>query len=359
MKLGKPNSILNKYTSSLSSFRELIFLIVLLTLSLELIAGVISDKLSSSIKLIIGFSVLGIAFYYFLKKIGLIRRKLSANFQGVLFLDTKSRLPVSVENYEFSEKISTYFASAFSEDKRIKREWYNSKIGAPLDDIFNISEANKIIRESVEFYILELLDCELDHLTISSIGSNKISKFDRENLKVISESNRFYDLFTKPLAERKRLIKGENFTEEEIESTYSLSTEKGYFTKQEFYFPSKSKIKREEDNELNINTPKAIIKLKPILWTSNAVLPSDFEEYYLNCDSKDIQTWQVNIYIEIKFKFLSIFSQNWWYYEWIDSFIDTINKEFEFETFVNNLNWISIHPVLKKIKKFKKKRRKK
>lgn len=72
----------------------------------------------------------------------------------------------------------------------------------------------------------------------------------------------------------------------------------------------------------------------------SAVLPDRFEEFYLGVSFDDIDSYIVNLRIDVKFAWWALFTPaGWEYYRWLDSFVEEMGKTFSFERFITDVGW--------------------
>lgn len=88
----------------------------------------------------------------------------------------------------------------------------------------------------------------------------------------------------------------------------------------------------------------------------NDVLPAEFKEHYLSIhgfeDSLANVVYQVEFNFYIKFKITSLFSSfGWKDYNWIDSFLNLIDKSVTKESFFSKINWNTVATLIKCLNK--------
>lgn len=340
---------------SRAKFAELIIVAIFLGFGISLT--------SSSITLITGFkpsqgiyiggAICIISVIYISLKV-FARRKEVYSFKGFFILDEKPNKIVKIEGHKLSESLRGYFESAFLENKDLEHIWDNDSL--KLQDGLKTPEPRSmdIIREALEYFLLDTLSTHLIGYFKYPLQENKnISVLKREDIPSILLSNRFLELFSKPMKDRAAFEGIEEETEEE--DWYILDVDSGSYRKFSLVLPYKSKVSRTNKGEIEIETHKFNITMKVNFDGCNTVLPDGFKEYYLSINGFEGYianvVYQVEFNFSIKFKFMSLFSSfGWKDYNWIDSFLDLISKSVTKESFFNRINWDTIATLIKCLK---------
>ena len=134
---------------------------------------------------------------------------------------------VNIEGYGLSE-ISGYFDRAFLENKDLELIWNNDPL--KLQDELKTPEPRSmdIIREALEYFLLNKLSIHLNSYFKYPMERNKnISVIQREHIPSVLLSNRFLELFSKPMKDRAAFIDIEQENEEQ--EWYILDVEGGTF----------------------------------------------------------------------------------------------------------------------------------
>ncbi len=333
------------------------FILVAIILSVGISIG------SSSIAMLKGFEpVFGLYFggvicilslLYISKKI-FFKRKEYYSYKGFFILDEIENRIVNIPEYDLSENIFSYFNNALLENKDMEYLWNNKKLN--LQENLKEPEPHSmdIIREAFEYYLLDKLSTHLtDYFSYPLQKEKNITVFQREDIPEILMKNRFLDLFSKPMKERaifqEIIEKVEGETEEDW---YILDVDGGSYRKFNLVLPSKSKVFRTNENEIEIITHKFDIKMKINFDGCNTVLPTGFYEHYLSIYGFENYlanvAYSVEFIFQINFKIGSFFSTfGWEDYNWIDSFLNSFDKSVTEESFFDKINWSTTSTLLK------------
>jgi hypothetical protein len=89
---------------------------------------------------------------------------------------------------------------------------------------------------------------------------------------------------------------------------------------------------------------------------TNTTLPDGFLEHYLGIHGFEEYisnvVYDVKIHISVNFKLPSLFSRlGWEDYNWIDSFLSTLDKSFSKDQYFKDINWDTAHTIIKSLKR--------
>jgi len=244
------------------------------------------------------------------------------------------------------------------ENKDLEHIWNNDSL--KLQDELKTPEprAMDIIREALEYFLLDKLSTHLtSYFRYPSEKNKNISVLEREDIPIILLSNRFLELFSKSIKDRAAFdgVKDEIKDEEEW---YILDADGGSYRKFLLTLPYKSKVNRTDEGEIEIKTHKFNISMKVNFDGCNDVLPDGFGEHYLSIhgfeDYLANVVYQVEFKFYIKFRIISLFSSlGWKDYNWIDSFLDLMDKCVTKESFFYNIKWATAATLIKCLSKNK------
>ena len=176
----------------------------------------------------------------------------------------------------------------------------------------------------------------------------QLIEFDRNDIPDILLSNRFLELFSKPMEQRASFKKKAKDDKSPGKIVMSMGEKGELFNEFEFTLPKGSKVTK-DDNRLFIDTKRFTIISEILYAGAGEVLPRGFEKYYLGYKSfDDFSTNLIEIKITVKFKNKSLISiKGWDYYEWIELFLEEIKNKFDTDTFFQSINWKQIYTQIK------------
>lgn len=183
-----------------------------------------------------------------------------------------------------------------------------------------------------------------DYFNTRGLDENQLIEFSRKDIPDILLSNRFLELFSKPMEQRSSFIKDPKNDNSPDKVVMSYGDGGTLFKEFDFVLPEGSKVSK-SNGEIIINTKRFRISLKVSYDEFGTVLPRGFEFYYCGFKSyEDFDTTAINLSISVQFKVRSIFLRGGWdYYEWIELFLEKIERNFSEEYFFNSINWKQIY----------------
>lgn len=345
----KIRSIVQDISNSYEYMLKLIVTTVILAFGINLISSqfVATVNFSPVTTIILGLILCSAALIYLFYKLlyGSFKKH---EFHAFILYDSKENKLVKVPRYDFSEDIQLYFESAFNENLALENQWKKNS----LHDFYcfngNTEEDNKSVKlivEAAQYYLLKRLSIHLtDYFAHKDLEEHNLKKYGRVDIPEVLLSNKFLDLFSRPMTERSAFI-DENDEENESEfegEVISVYSNGAYYDKFELVLPLKSKLKKPNDTKIEIETQRLKISMETQFDGCNASFPRGFEKYYLGIDDKDFRfkAFEIKIDINVDMKLRSIFSRlGWEYYYWIDSFLNDIDQQVSPEVFFTRINW--------------------
>lgn len=288
--------------------------------------------------------------------------------KGFIVYDAKENRLIDVDNYGLSNELVCNLNSAFEEDESLKTIWENT----PLRYVFGPFElegyttsAKEIIEESFEYFIFHRLSSTLHHFFNSKEFDEKDLKiYEREDIPDALLNNRFLNLFSKPIDQREAFVDKDKedgvFFESEGGETLYMSYGKGgvLYHKLHLVLPAGTNVKRHDPNGIVLESNQIVLNFDIHFEGFNTILPKYFQKYYLDLDlewvSEDEQTdvlrfqvFDIGLKIDVKFKIRSLFSNTVWKQnEWLDSYLNSLNKEISMDYFFESINWEQISTLL-------------
>jgi hypothetical protein len=358
MKFIKP------YLESRTKLLEIFIIAVITTFGLNLITTSIFEILNfkdrESYLLWIGIVLVLFGVIYLLDRL-FVKPKIDSSIEGFLLFDKKTKLPVDCEGYEYLEELHKNFIASFSESKAMKHIW--------KDKSFGHEEKNALIIEASEYFLIHELSMHLtDYFKTRNLYKSQLIKLSRNNIPDILLSNRFLELFSKPLEQRASFVKDTKNGRRKGRATLRMredgiilsefdvkgiknDSKKGrviwrmgkgstIFNEFDLVLPKDSEVTRKDDS-IQIDTKRFKMTFKFNYDGFGYVLPDWFEELYCGFRKYDDSwTTEIRLDISIEFKYLTLFSKGGWdYYEWIELFLEKMNENFSGDYFLKKINW--------------------
>ena len=319
---------------------EIFLIAILTTLGINLITtssySLIKNTNKDNYFLILGIIFIVIAILYLGSKL-LMHKKIVKSFEGFLLIDNKTKLPVDCDGYEYLEELNRNFKAAFSENKALEHIWKDKSVKRQEKDL--------LIKEATEYYFIDELSTHLtDYFNLRGLDKKQLTEFSRNDIPDILLSNRFLELFSKPMEQRASFIRDIKNDKSPGKIVMSMGDNGTLFKDFDFVLPKGSKAIR-SDGEIVIDTKRFKICLKINYGGFGTVLPRGFENYYLGYKSYS-DTWatKIDLDITIEFKYYTILSSGGWdYYEWIELFLEKVEHNFSKDYFFNNIKWNQIY----------------
>jgi len=267
---------------------------------------------------------------------------------GVQIMDSRTRRIVYVKRYRFSEKSKDHIDAICAENKAIKRMWEEGDLSPSKRDEFgnysrNISSTHKLQKEEIEYFVLDQLSTHLtDYFNHRRDKLGGVITFGRRDIPAVLMDNRFLEMFSRPMEEREGFNhhgneKARGETRGEI--IYAMGSGGQRFERFDLTLPKGSTVFRKL-GDIVIKTPRFEMKISTEFEGYGAVIEPYFAEKYLGVDWGEINSYKVGANISVKFNPLSIFTPSGWgYYQWVDSFLDSIEKKLSFRDFKKNIGW--------------------
>ena len=328
------------FLANRTSVFEIFLVAILATLGINLITTsayqIISSPFKDCIFFWTGVILVTIAILYLTYKL-LLKTKIHKSYEGFILVDKKTKMPVDCDGYEYLEELHRNFNAAFSENKALKHIWKKKTVKE--------EDKNQLIIEATEYYLIDELSTHLtDYFNTKELDKKQLIELSRNHIPDILLSNRFLELFSKPMEQRPSFIKDLENDKTPGRIVMSMGEDGTLFKEFDLVLPKDSKVSRKNDSII-INTKRFILSIKTIYGDFGNVLPRGFEEYYCGYKSfEDTWTTKINVEISVEFKFNTIWSNGGWnYYEWIEQFLQNVDENFSEEYFFRKINWSQVY----------------
>ncbi|MFC4163386.1 hypothetical protein ACFOWU_06970 [Epilithonimonas zeae] len=348
---------MNNFLDNKKKILELIVVSIFLGIGVSLISSSIFEYIKGENKILI-YSILGlllilICLIYLIRNL-FGKRKFEKEIDGFFILNRTQKNITNIDNYDYSSKIFEYLQSAIAEDEEIKKDWLNTNFGDITEERIKILP---YIQEISEYYFLEALSTHLSSFfNNTKFKKTKLKSYKRNDIPQILASNRFLDLFSKPMEER-ALFKNSNqdnfiikFTRDSAEGKIISNYKRGaMFQYFDLKLPAESKIVRKKNSTILISNRRFEISITTNVSGVNTYIPIEYKGLYLGLKNLHDPAYITNFSIKITFNRSSFFkSSSWEYYQWLDSFLDEFEKNAsEKYYFKSKIDWDRIYPIIK------------
>ena len=359
----KREGVMADLMSIRASLLELLVVAILLALSVNLISSSLADLLSlpSLRTLVLGVAIGLIAVLYSVLRLVGQQHKLHS-FEGFFVYNKTNNRLVSVPRYRYSDDLSRYLESAFSENQALLAMWDKE----PLKDRWKFQDGKAsppksfrsidLIVEATEYFVLHELSLHLsDYFNKPKYSKNMLMRLQRNDIPDILLSNRFLELFSKPMEQRAQFMERSDTKPMEewlqsmdrgdnplhVEIVYAHGEGGALYDRFQMALPAKSELKRRDKNQIEIDTDRFRLILTTNFNGINTYIPSEFHQYVLRSGSyRDLIDFQVDVEIDVFFKLGAFLSRTGWdYYFWVDSFLDTFRRSFQRDAFFEMIGW--------------------
>ena len=202
--------VIEGVASSQKRIVELIGVAVLLAFGVNLVAD---SFIASGILGSLWIFIIGAAFCIaslILLAVFLFKRVDARHLEMFLIYDKEDKKIIPVPRYDFGDQISEYLKAAFIENPALKSQWEKEPLHELWDDDsdkevqgLNQALSADLLIEAVEYYVLSLLSVHLeDYFNKKELASENLVTYDRVDIPDILLSNRFLEMFSRPMKER-------------------------------------------------------------------------------------------------------------------------------------------------------------
>lgn len=291
----------------------------------------------------------------FLVRAALKRTHKKVVLEGVLTSKEKTeRKLVPIERYEFSEHITRFFKAMASENKALGAAWQTLPASTEEGEYVRAriapdSLAANLVREAMEYYVLDELSLHLTDYFNGDWATEKTVTYGRKSIPSVLLDNRFLDLFSRPMEER------EAFHDQNAQG--GVSTDDGkivlaygpdgaIFDNFELVLPKGTKVERTGPNKVRIRNSRFSLVISIQFHPYGAVLPTDFEELYMGENFTSIHTRHAAVHLEAKFSIFNLLSRSGKeHFDWVEEFLEKMETKLSFKRFLDDVHWEAAHTV--------------
>jgi len=352
--------IINKFLLERTSLLEIILNAIFIGIGIEFIASssfnlAFKDNPKKDLNfLVIGLIIILVAFiYFFIRFFG--NRVSQKVIKGILFVSNKNNELINCEGYRIAEDLHRFVGGACSEDKAFKKNFDNFFAQKDRDKGF------ELISQAIEYFLIERLSTHLtDFYNDKRFNKEHIKEFNRNDIPAILLSNRFLELFSKPMNQRSAFYEEEhNNNDSGGTVVYGFGPNGEIYSRFDLVLPKNSKVTRGADNSITIDTGRISLRFKVDCQGFGAVPPSGFMELYLGHNNhRDYMCYEFKIVVDTEFKLGALVTRKGWeYYEWIDSFMRKVEQYASSTEYFKKINWnanLTMFKVLQRTSKLPK-----
>jgi hypothetical protein len=365
--MKKTKGLLSELMAMRANLIELIVIAVLLALSVNLISSSLPSLilLSPTWTLIVGVIIGIVALVYSGLRFINTRHK-TVSLKGLFIYDRRANTIISIPRYQYGSAIAEYLKAAFSEKKELKTWWEKEPLRKQIevsDEGIIIKElrSHQLIAEATEYFVLTELSSHLStYFRKDGYQKNKLETFSRNDIPDVLQKNHFLELFSNEMDDRPAFMeKNENkekrfptklvFVKGDTAGFYvggDIVRARGkrgeFYNRFELVLPENSKLNLSGDGEIEIRTSRFSLLITVDFTKMSMDVPDELYEFILCLDKKpkDIIEFEVHVNINVNFEPSSfISSRGWEYYYWVDSFIDSFERNFSIDAFFDSIGW--------------------
>lgn len=343
------NGVLSEILSGRTNLIEVIIVVIFAALGINLVTDglILHTGLTPLASVVLGLVVCLISIFYFVARV-FGRRTRFRCYEGFFIYHKKNNKVMPVPRYDFSEDLSQYLKAAFFENKALKSIWEKE----PLRDVFLQKKLRtfKLIREATEYFVLSKFSTHLtDYFNDDKFRKENLKEFQRNDVPDVLLKNRFLELFSKPMEDRPPFV-DKSLDKKGDGKTVAAYIDGAIYERFDLVLPKESVVRRVSENKVAIETKRFIINIAVRFDGVNAYIPLDFEEHYLSVDDpiKNILEFCFFVDVQVFFKFGALLSRTGWgYYQWIDSFLEVLDKSISQSAFFESIGWNTAMTVIK------------
>jgi len=336
-------------TTNRKVFIEVVVAAILIGISVSVLAAIIFEGLKDK-QLTLAISAIVIISIGLVFLSGRISKSRNANLtiESFIIVNPKTNEFVNIPRYDFCEQLYRFLKGAFQENPALKKQWDKEPVGSGFE--FDIESntgtrkataSSKLIKEAAEYYVLDRLSTHLtDYFNKEHYSESVLKKYARTDVPDILLANRFMELFTNAMENRAAFS-----TEREHDSKGVVVAASGkngaIYRRFDLILPATSVVSRGKSGEILIDTEYFELSIGIDFDEMGYVTPREFERYYLGVDSyEESSEYSVDIQIGVRFKLKALFRDaKWDYYEWLDSFLSTLESRASASAFLEEIQW--------------------
>ena len=360
------NGFLAEIVSTRANLIEVFLVAVFLALGVGFVTTSLPIVIPASPKqsLTLGIILCIVSIFYFLIR-SISGRTKSMSYKALFTYDIKGNKPVQIPRYPFSQFLLMNLYFAFSENEALKTIWDKE----PLSNFSAQNEekqvdtkqygSTKLICEATEYLVLEWLMWHLlDHFDDEKFRKKNLKEFTRNDISEVLLSNRFLELFSRPISDRVSMVKDTVGKKRgyALLAFYKWGEKAAKYHTVKLILPKGSAIRRPKSDTIQIETKKFLLTIKISFHGPSVSLPWGFLNQYLHLDLGDNLTeYIISVDVDVRFKLWTLLSGvGLRYYHWVDSFLKMLDQMISPAAFFNEIGWNTAMTIAGNVKPGKK-----
>lgn len=273
----------------------------------------------------------------------------TVSYEGFVVYDKGQNQIIPIPRYELGECVPAYLEAAFAENEALRTLWDRE----PLKDLFSFDRDSRkvakrplrsvhILSEAIEYFLLDALSIHLiDYFNDPNFRKRNLELYRRQDVPEVLLSNRFLELFSRPMEERAAFVESAIEEEGPGEVVVTSGLRGALYSRFYLVLPKGSVVRRPDSRTVQIETRRMTIALQVRFEGFSAVLPRGFEKWYLGIeDWQNLQAHQVSIDVDVTLKFGALLTPlGWEYYQWVDSFLERVERDVSQDAFFDAIGW--------------------
>lgn len=366
-----------------NEFFQIVAIAAILALGINLLAYSLSELLgvSHTTPLVVGGVLTFVVILYLL--ILRFRARGAINiFDGLVLIDRETNEIIPIPQYGLSEQLSVALKAAFVENEALHETWRNQPlvakgptldngpagknkasnqadqtghhqnrpslsgyiaiIKAPAMETIAESKSARILREALEFLLLEQLSMHLSAYFEVELGLDEETvEYTRNDVPDLLLQNRILSLLSTPIEDRAIFSKCKIPApppEGEIVDIYG--PDGAVYKRFQLILPKGTKVSRPSEGILKLENDRVSLELVANYDGSLANTPNDFEILYLARSHRSVYALKIDVELRTSIKIRALLRPSGWkYHQWIDSFSQRLEQFSSFSHFLERIGW--------------------
>ncbi|HCM0974815.1 hypothetical protein ACEV7K_22210 [Vibrio parahaemolyticus] len=345
--------VVQKITNSRSAFLEVIVAAIFIGVCVGIVATHIYSVNQAKSELIFwgAIATLIASMYALSRNLG-SSSNAQLRIRSFVLISNSENKVVDVPRYDYHEDLRRYLKGAFEENSALKNQWDKGPMGSGFNFDMKSNKATykrstscKLLEEATEYYVIDKLSTHLtDYFNKPQYPSSMLSELSRDDVPDILLSNRFMELFTKPMSDRAHFQEHKSSLGKVVAA---FGPNGVIYHNFDLVLPKASNVSRGKENQIIIETDNFVLSIKVESSECNQSLPSGFPEYFLGKKFDEVSAYDIRLEVDVKFKILSVLrNNNWAYHEWLDSFLPKLKQSMSSDSYFEQIHWPLAYTII-------------